>query len=32
MGSTLRKLGESDKANWHFQQASQLEPSYAARR
>jgi Flp pilus assembly protein TadD len=32
MGSTLRKLGEADTADWHFRQAAQLDPSYAARR
>ena len=32
MGSTLRKLGETSQADWHFQQAAQLDPSYASRR
>ena len=32
MGSTLRKLGEIDKADWNFQQAAQLDPSYTTRR
>lgn len=32
MGSTLRKLGEIDKADWNFQQAAQLDSSYATRR
>jgi len=32
MGSALRKLGEIDKADWHFQQAATLDPRFATRR
>jgi len=32
MGSTLRKLGEIDKAGWHFRKASELDSRFATQR
>jgi tetratricopeptide (TPR) repeat protein len=32
MGSTLRKLGEIDKAEWHFRQATELDPQFSVQR